>query len=103
MRLAGGPTSSEGRVEVLRHGVWAGLCASTFDGAAATVICRQLSFRCVAGDQVCSSQNVVAHGGAGNKMLGAAGRLTNRFSDMPRPWQADNVIIVLVCARQHVL
>ncbi len=73
VRLTGGPTSSEGRVEVLRHGVWAGLCAGTFDGAAATVICRQLGFRCVAGDQVCSIQNVVIHHrGAGNKMLGAA-------------------------------
>ena len=46
MRLLDGPTPAQGRVAVFRNGQWGGLCSTTvFDGASATVICRQLGYR----------------------------------------------------------
>jgi hypothetical protein len=46
MRLVDGPTPAQGRVAVFSNGQWGGLCSTTvFDGASATVICRQLGYR----------------------------------------------------------
>ena len=45
VRLAGGPSNREGRVEVCRQGVWGGvLVRSSFSLAEASVVCQQLGF-----------------------------------------------------------
>ena len=42
IRLAGGNTSLEGRVEVCYDGVWGTVCSSGWANAEAGVVCRQL-------------------------------------------------------------
>ena len=45
VRLVGGPSLKEGRVEVYLDGHWEAVCAGgNWDTAAATVVCRQLGF-----------------------------------------------------------
>ncbi|XP_065830759.1 scavenger receptor cysteine-rich domain superfamily protein-like [Oscarella lobularis] len=43
MRLVGGSTEWEGRVELLRNGVWGTICDNDWDIADATVACRQMN------------------------------------------------------------
>ena len=43
VRLAGGPSSNEGRVELCYNGVWGSVCRS-YNNNAAAVICRQLGY-----------------------------------------------------------
>ena len=47
VRLVGGPSSLEGRLEVNYGGVWGTVCDDGFNNAAATVVCRSLGHRYV--------------------------------------------------------
>lgn len=44
MRIASGPNSAVGRVEVRRNGVWGTVCDDGFDYQAAKVVCRALCY-----------------------------------------------------------
>jgi len=44
VRLTGGPSSSEGRLEVRYNNVWGTVCDDRFTNTAATVVCRSLGF-----------------------------------------------------------
>ena len=45
VRLVGGSKESEGRVEVLIHGVWGTVCNGDFDALDALVLCRMIGYR----------------------------------------------------------
>ena len=47
MRLAGGASELEGRVEVCAGGRWGSVCDDGWDVKDATVVCRQLGFTTV--------------------------------------------------------
>ena len=44
VRLFGGETESEGRVEICVHGLWTTICDEEFEDADALVICREVGF-----------------------------------------------------------
>ena len=43
LRLADGPTSSEGRVEILTNATWRTVCSDGWDQLDTNVVCRQLN------------------------------------------------------------
>ena len=45
VRLVGGPSVREGRVEILHNSVWGTVCDNNFTEAAAIVLCNMLGFR----------------------------------------------------------
>ena len=46
LKLAGGSTNSEGRVEVCSNGIWGTICdANNWDSRDATVVCKQLGYK----------------------------------------------------------
>lgn len=44
VRLVGGGSAMEGRVEMCYDGVWGTVCQSAWNSADAAVVCRQLSY-----------------------------------------------------------
>ena len=44
LRLVGGRSSNEGRVEICINGVWGKVCHSSWDNNDAKVVCRQLGY-----------------------------------------------------------
>ena len=44
VRLTGGQTNAEGRVEYCSGGVWGSVCDNTWNATDASVICNQLGF-----------------------------------------------------------
>ncbi len=51
MRLLGGPTSLEGRVEMCVNGGWASICGDGWTHRHAIVVCRQLGFQSIGESQ----------------------------------------------------
>jgi len=59
VRLVGGPSPQEGRLEVRYKGTWGTVCDDHFDNAAASVVCHMLGYKH-------TGQFIGSHYGAGN-------------------------------------
>ena len=46
VRLVGGPTEKEGRVEICVNRRWGSACSSNWDNREASVTCKQLGYDC---------------------------------------------------------
>ena len=53
VRLVGGGTRYEGRVEVCLNGVWGRVCFYSWSSSGAQVVCRQLGFPILGENNVC--------------------------------------------------
>ena len=45
VRLVGGSTSNEGRVEICIQGVWGSICRNSWGTAESAIVCEQLGFQ----------------------------------------------------------
>jgi len=59
VRLVGGPSPQEGRLEVRYKGIWGTVCSDHFDNAAASVVCHMLRYKR-------TGRFIGSHYGAGN-------------------------------------
>ena len=90
VRLAGGSTPNEGRVEVLYNGVWGTVCDDSWGIEDATVVCRQLGF-----SDVGAQAHSQAHFGQGSGSimmddLGCTGTETSIDQYSHRGWESHN-------------
>ncbi|XP_035670242.1 scavenger receptor class A member 5-like [Branchiostoma floridae] len=88
VRLTGGNTSAEGRVEVLHYGEWGTVCNDRWGDEDAQVVCRQLGFRYA---RPVSSQRSFGRGG-GHIWLDQVACTGNesRLTDCPHNGWADH-------------
>ena len=56
IRLVGGNSVSEGRVEMCFNGVWGSICNYGWDNIDATVVCKKLGFQAESKQTKCSSK-----------------------------------------------
>ena len=90
VRLAGGSTVYEGRVEVFYNGAWGTVCDDSWGDEDATVVCRQLGFPT---DGAQAHPNAHFGEGSGNIMLddlGCTGTETSIDQCSHRGWESHN-------------
>ena len=90
VRLAGGSTPNEGRVEVFYNGAWGTVCDDNWGVEDATVVCRQLGF-----SDVSAQAHSQAHFGQGTGSillddLGCTGTETSIEQCSHQGWENHN-------------